>query len=152
MYECTWKHTNTRTPACSFKVLFHWALSPCKQILIALSNCTCKMLNSCCPTPTLTDLVAAPCCSCLCLWNTVFIFNSWVPVPTPTGDTISADVDGVGGAVVCGGGVVVFLRSLTKRRFFMMRSRRSSRAATFISCNLPSRELCRRCTGGHDWL
>lgn len=39
---------------------------------------------------------------------------------------------------------VDFLRHLAMRRFFIIRSRRSTNAATFISCNLPSKDACLR--------
>lgn len=87
-------------------------------------------------------------CSCLCRWKTVLIFNSWVSVlsATAAGTSTSTSMAGVISLIGCGGGVAVdFLRHLAMRRFFIMRSRRSTRAATFISCNLPSNDAWRRC-------
>lgn len=92
-------------------------------------------------------------CSCLCRWNTVFIFNSWVSVlfGTSTSMTDGAaldkgdDADADATSLQVGGVVVDFLRHLAMRRFFIIRSLRSTSAATFISCNLPSNDACRRC-------
>lgn len=91
-------------------------------------------------------------CSCLCRWNTVFIFNSWVSVVfgTSTSMTDAAAPDEGDGADADAtslqiGGVADFLRHLAMRRFFIIRSLRSTSAATFISCNLPSNDACRRC-------